>query len=184
MPVTERMKAVLQAQQPLMDFATRSTYAKRRSDPGIFDFTFGNPQEMPIPGFTEALQKSVPPLDKDWYAYKLSEPEACETVAASLSQWRGVTFDAQDIAMTSGAFAAIAIAFNVFLDYGDEVIFSLPPWFGYEPMLIQAGAVCVKVPVLPDSFDLDIDESESRGQVFDFARFRYVGLPLCGTHRA
>ena len=157
MPVTKRMKSVMQAHQPLMDFATNSTYAKHSSDPDIFDFTFGNPQEMPIPGFTEALQKWVPPQDKDWYAYKLSDPEACEIVAASLSQWRGVSFDAQDIAMTNGAFGAIATAFNVFLEPGDEVIFSLPPWFGYEPMLVQAGAVCVKVPTLPDSFDLDID---------------------------
>ena len=148
MPVTERMKSVLQANQRLMDFATNSTYAKRSRDSDIFDFTFGNPQEMPIPGFAEALHKSVPPQDKNWYAYKLNEPEACETIATSLSNWRGVTFDAHDIALTSGAFAAIAIAFNVFLDPGDEVIISLPPWFGYEPMLLQAGSVCVKVPVL------------------------------------
>ncbi len=157
MPVTERMKSVMQVNQRLMDFATNSTYAKHSRDPDIFDFTFGNPQEMPIPGFAEALQKWVPPQDKDWYAYKLNDMETCETIATSLSNWRGVTFDAQDIAMTSGAFAAIAIAFNVFLDLGDEVIFSLPPWFGYEPMLVQAGAVCVKVPVLSGSFDLDVD---------------------------
>jgi len=139
MPVTKRMKSVMQVHQRLMDFATQSTYAKRSGDPDIFDFTFGNPQEMPIPGFTEALQKWVPPQNKDWYAYKLSDLEACETVAASLSRWRGVNFDAQDIAMTNGAFGAIATAFNVFLEPGDEVIFSLPPWFGYEPMLVQAG---------------------------------------------
>ena len=161
MPVTKRMKAVLQVHQRLMDFVTQSTYAKHIGDPEIFDFTFGNPQEMPIPGFTEALQKWIPPQDKDWYAYKLSDPEASETVAASLSQWRGVSFDAQDIAMTNGAFGAIAIAFNVFLDPGDEVIFSLPPWFGYEPMLVQAGAICVKVPALRGSFDLDIDAIEA-----------------------
>lgn len=157
MPVTERMKSVMQANQLLLNFATNSTYAKHSRDSDIFDFTFGNPQEMPIPGFTEALQKWVPPKDKDWYAYKLNDIEACEKIATSLSNWRGVTFDVQDIAITSGAFAAIAIAFNVFLDPGDEVIISLPPWFGYEPMLAQAGAVCVKVPVLSGSFDLDID---------------------------
>jgi len=151
------MKSVMEVQQPLMDFFSSSTYSKHRGDSNIFDFTFGNPQEMPIPGFAEALQKWVPPQDKDWYAYKLSEEAACETIATSLSNWRGMTFDPQDIAMTNGAFGAIAVAFNVFLDPGDEVIISLPPWFGYEPMLAQAGAVCVKVPVLEDSFDLDLD---------------------------
>ena len=157
MPVTQRMNSVLAVQRRLKDFFNSSAYAKRRGDPEIFDFTFGNPQEMPIPGFAEALQKWVPPQNKDWYAYKLNEEEACETVAASLTEWRGVAFDSQDIAMTNGAFGAIAVAFNVFLEPGDEVIISLPPWFGYEPMLAQAGAVCVKVPVLEDSFDLDVD---------------------------
>lgn len=157
MPVTKRMKSVLEVHQRLSEFLLSSTYAKRRDDPDIFDFTLGNPQEMPIPGFAEALQKWVPPRDKDWYAYKLSEEEACETIAASLSNWRGVTFDPQDIAMTNGAFGAIAVAFNVFLDPGDEVVISLPPWFAYETMLAQAGAVCVKVPVLAESFDLDVD---------------------------
>lgn len=151
------MKSVLKVQQPLMNFFNASTYSRHRGDPDIFDFTFGNPQEMPIPGFAEALQRWVPPQDKDWYAYKLNEEQACETVARSLSEWRGVSFDPQDIAMTNGAFGAIAVAFSVFLDPGDEVVISLPPWFGYEPMLAQAGAVCIKVPVLEGSFDLDID---------------------------
>ena len=79
---------------------------------GFLALSFGNPQEMPIPGFAEALQKWVPPQDKDWYAYKLNDIKTCETIATSLSNWRGVTFDAQDIAMTSGAFAAIGEAGN------------------------------------------------------------------------
>jgi hypothetical protein len=39
------------------------------------DFLLGNPHEMPLNGFVEALQKSVSPRDKDWYAYKMNEPE-------------------------------------------------------------------------------------------------------------
>jgi hypothetical protein len=39
------------------------------------DFLPGNPFEMPLNGFVEALQKSVAPHDKDWYAYKMNEPE-------------------------------------------------------------------------------------------------------------
>ena len=47
------------------------------------------------------------------------------------------------------------------LDPGDEVIFSLPPWFLYEPMLLAADAVPVKVRVRSDDHDLDLDAIES-----------------------
>ena len=47
--------------------------------------------------------------------------------------------------------------FQALLDPGDEVVYSLPPWFLYEPMLIAAGAVPVKVRVREDDDDLDLD---------------------------
>ncbi len=160
MPVTQRMQKVMAAHQPLLDFVTRSEWARRGKDKDVFDFTFGNPQQMPIPGFADALLKWVPPHNKDWYAYKLSEAETRQCIAVSLTRWREVLFDAEDIAVTSGAFGAIATAFATFLDPGDEVVYSLPPWFGYEPMLLHAGAVCVKVPVKQGDFDLDLDAIE------------------------
>lgn len=175
MPITKRMRAVLNAHKPLMDFITQSTYAERSRDPDIFDFTFGNPQEMPISGFADALIKWAPPENKDWYAYKLSEVDACSAIAESLTAWRKVPFEAADIALTSGAFGAIAAAFATFLDPGDEVIYSLPPWFGYEPMLLQTGAVCVKVPVRAVSFDLDLAAIE--GAITERTRMVIVNSP-------
>jgi aspartate aminotransferase len=154
------MQKVMAAHQPLLDFVTLSEWARRGKDKDVFDFTFGNPQQMPIPGFADALQKWVPPHNKDWYAYKLSEVETRRYIAESLTRWREVPFDAEDIAVTSGAFGAIATAFATFLDPGDEVVYSLPPWFGYEPMLLHSGAVCVEVPVKQGDFDLDLDAIE------------------------
>lgn len=175
MPITDRMRAVVAAHQPLMDFVVRSEWARRGKQPGVFDFTFGNPQEMPIPGFTEALQKWVPPKNKDWYAYKLSEVETRHSLAASLRRWRGTAFEPEDIAVTNGAFGALATAFATFLDPGDEVVYSLPPWFGYEPMLAQAGATCVKVPVRQEDFDLDL--AAIRGAIGPRTRMVIVNTP-------
>ena len=42
------------------------------------------------PGFSDALQRWSVPQHKDWFAYKLSEPQSQRTVAASLSAQRGV----------------------------------------------------------------------------------------------
>ena len=150
------MQKVLAAHRPLMEFAVNSEWARRGRHADAFDFTFGNPQEMPIPGFVDALQRWAVPQNKDWYAYKLSEADTRKTVADSLSSWRGMAFDAEDIHLTNGAFGAIATAFATFLEPGDEVIYSLPPWFGYEPMILQTGAVSVRIPVIADTFDLDL----------------------------
>ncbi len=97
------------------------------------------------------------PQDERWYAYKLSEPRSQEIVAASLREWRGIPFEPADIAMTNAGFGALAIGLKAVGDPGDEVIFSLPPWFFYEVLCVEAGLVPVKVNVVPETFDLDLD---------------------------
>ncbi|HJU96855.1 MAG TPA: aminotransferase class I/II-fold pyridoxal phosphate-dependent enzyme [Jiangellaceae bacterium] len=128
-----------------------------RLEPDVCDFAFGNPQELPLPDFSAAIRRHAEPADKDWFAYKRSEPEPRAVVAKALRESRGMPFEPEDIALTPGAFGALATAFRAFVDPGDEVVFSLPPWFLYEPMLLMADAVPVKVPVRADDHDLDLD---------------------------
>src|SRR5205823_7507878 len=116
-----------------------------------------NPQEMPLPGFVDALRRWAAPQDKDWYAYKMSEPAARGAVAASLRDRYGLAFDAEDVSMTTGAFGALAVSFRAVVDPGDEVIFLTPPWFFYETLIRAADAVPVRVRIDPHSFDLDLD---------------------------
>jgi aspartate aminotransferase len=138
-------------------FMTESTWAKRRGMPGVMDLALGNPQEMPIPGYVEALQRWVEPCTSDWFEYKLSERDAREVSAASLRQRTGVPFLPDDVAMTTGAFGALAVALKALTLPGDEVIFNLPPWMCYELLILDAGAEPVKVSVEPYGFDLDLD---------------------------
>ncbi len=116
----------------------------------------GNPQDRPLPGFVRAITRHAQPQDKDWFAYKRSDDDARTAVATELRRRRGLPFEPADIALTPGAFGAIAVAFRAFLDPDDEVVYSLPPWFLYEPMLLSVDAVPVKVGVLSDN-DLDLD---------------------------
>jgi aspartate aminotransferase len=74
-----------------------------------------------------------------------------------LIEWRGLAFEPDDVALTPGAFGALAVALDVLVDPGDEVIFSLPPWFLYEGLILGAGAVPVKVPTRAEDYDLDLD---------------------------
>ena len=128
-----------------------------RAAPDACDLMLGNPQEMPLPGLVAALQRHAVPRDKDWFAYKRSETAPRTTVAEALSAWRGIRYSAEDVFLTTGAFGALAVLFQALLDPGDEVVYSLPPWFLYEPILIAAGAVPVKVPVREADDDLDLD---------------------------
>ena len=123
--------------------------------PGVSEMVFGNPQDMPLPGFVRAITRHAEPQNKDWFAYKRSDSGARTAVAEELRSWRGLPFEPEDIALTPGAFGAIATAFRTILDPGDEVIYSLPPWFLYEPMLLSVDAVPVKVGVMADN-DLDL----------------------------
>lgn len=124
--------------------------------PALADFTFGNPQEMPLPAVVDALKKHAEPQRVDWFAYKTNESDACEFVAGSLSKELELPFEADDIALTKGAFGAIKMAFTMLLEHGDECIVPLPGWFCYGPMLATAGAKEVQVPLDPVNFDLDL----------------------------
>lgn len=122
----------------------------------ICDFVFGNPHEMPLKGFTAALQSWLVPQNQLWHAYKNNEQTSREVVATSLSHSSGLPFEEADIFLTNGAFAALAVALASIIDSGDEVIFISPPWFFYEAMIVGSGAKAVRVRMDATSLDLDI----------------------------
>ena len=132
-------------------------FAELNLKPGIANFAVGNPQEMPLPAYVDALRNHLEPQDKDWFAYKLSEPESQRTVAATLTRRTGMRWDPDDVAMTNGGFAALAVALRTLLEPGDELIFPSPPWFFYELLTLAAGGEPVRVKLDPPSFDLDVD---------------------------
>ena len=127
----------------------------RYAEPGIANFAVGNPQEMPLPGFVDALSRAIPPRDKDWFAYKMNEPESRKVVAGTLSARTGLDWDADDVFMTNGGFGALAVTFRAILDRCDEVIFLSPPWFFYELLIRAADGVPVRVRLNPPAFDID-----------------------------
>jgi aspartate aminotransferase len=154
---SRRVAAAGASLAPLIEFTSSSTWARRRGVPGIADLTFGNPHEMPLPGYVAALQQWSTPLNKDWFAYKMSERDAQDVVAESLRRRYGVPFEADDVALTNGGFAALAVGLKLVVDPGDEVIYNLPPWFCYEALILDAGGAPVKVGIDMQTFDLDLE---------------------------
>jgi len=152
-PSAERLR---ESVAPFLSFFG-GPFDRLNRQPDVANFAVGNPQEMPLAGYVDALQRHVQPQDKDWFAYKLSEPASQRTVAATLSARTGLDWDPDDVAMTNGGFAALAVALRTLVQPGDEVVFVSPPWFFYEILVLMAGGQPVRVKLEPPSFDLDVD---------------------------
>ena len=123
----------------------------------VLDFTFGDPHELAMPAYVEALRDAAVPRDDQWFAYKQSEQTAQEAAAASLERVVPLGWTGDNLRMTTGGFGAITVAMKAVADPGDEVVYTLPPWVLYEILAIEAGLVPVKVPALQPAFDLDLD---------------------------
>jgi aspartate aminotransferase len=152
---TQRMR-LRQSVAPFLSFFS-GPFSQLNLEPDVANFAVGNPQEMPLPAYVDALQRNVVPQDKDWFAYKISEPASQRTVAETLTRRTGMAWDPADVAMTNGGFGALAVAMNTLVDPGDEVVFLSPPWFFYEMLILKAGGEPVRAHLDPPDFEPDVD---------------------------
>jgi aspartate aminotransferase len=153
-PMSSLMLELFGDLQDLMQFISSSQWIQRQGDPEISDFVMGNPHEMPLEGFPGALAKRLQPENPEWFAYKMSEPEAVAEVVRSLRAQRDVVFEAEDVNLTTGAFAGLLVCMRAVLEPGDEVVFISPPWFFYSPMIKIVGGNPVRVTADPPDFAL------------------------------
>jgi len=79
-----------------------------------------------------------------------------EAVAAKIESLYGRSYHALDeITITAGATQAIFTALLALVHPGDEVIVLEPCYDSYQPNIVLAGAVAVRVPLTPGSFRPD-----------------------------
>ena len=156
--VSARSEAVSHAVSRILSgYLEDIDYYTRREQLGVLDFTFGDPREMPPEAYVSALRTALTPQREDWFAYKQYEPAAQEAAAASLRQLTSLPFEPDDILLTTGGFVALSLGMKAVADPGDEVIYSLPPWFAYETVLVEAGLMPVKVRIDRETLDLDVE---------------------------
>ena len=132
-------------------------YENRSGEPGLLDFTFGDPREMAPAQYVAALHDAIIPRNERWFAYTFYDPDAQAAAAAGLRRLTGLPFAPEDMLLTTGGFAALSVGMKLVADPGDEIVYSLPPWFCYEALAIEAGLTPVKVPIDRETLDLDLD---------------------------
>lgn len=79
-----------------------------------------------------------------------------EAICEKLQKDNGVTYEADQICVSTGAKQALNNAVMAVMNPGDEVIIPIPGWVSYVEIVKLYGGVPVTVPTLPD-FQLDID---------------------------
>ena len=154
------VRGMLDYLEPVLQHVGDLALQRRATQPDACDFRFGNPQEMPLPQIQDAITKWAAPQNKDWFAYKFSDPRAVSVAVESLRKRVGIEFDPSDVTMTTGAFGGLATTLRAILDPGDEVIYLSPPWFFYVPMILSCGAKPVRVDLTPPQFELPVDAIE------------------------
>jgi aspartate aminotransferase len=153
---TSRRERMRRSMAPFLAFFG-GPFSRLNRDPDVANFAVGNPQEMPMPEYVAALERHLAPHDKDWFAYKISEPASQRIVAETLTRRTGLMWDPDDVAMTNGGFGAIAVAVRTLVEPDDEVIFLSPPWFFYEMLILSAGAEPVRVTLAPPDFEPNLE---------------------------
>jgi len=157
---SKTVRAMMDYLEPVLANVSDLALERRATQADACDFRFGNPQEMPLPQIQAAITKWAEPKNKDWFAYKFNDPHAVKVAVESLRGRVGIDFDPADIAMTTGAFGALATSLRAILDPGDEVMYLSPPWFFYVPMILSCGAKPVRVDFAPPAFELPLEAIE------------------------
>jgi len=156
-PISTHLHAVRSGSAPVIEFLTTSAWGTRRDAREICDFVMGNPHEMPLPGYVDAIRRASVPRDVDWFGYKMNETVPCEAAAQSLRDRLDIPYEAEDIFLAKGASTALALVLSAVLEPGEEVVFQTPPWFFYESIIAFTRGVPVRAPVDRETFDLDVE---------------------------
>jgi len=153
---SEQIRRVIEGLGAFASFGTDPELWETIQRPESCDFVFGNPHDMPQPGYVEALMAAAKPTGPLHYAYTMDLPEATAAIAQGLTDRFGLGFRAEDVHMTNGNFSGLAMVLRAVADPGDEVVFVSPPWFFYESLIVASGAAPVRVYADRETFDLDL----------------------------
>ena len=124
----------------------------------VFDYSLGNPS-VPVPKeFTDRMIHMLATQEPNvlhGYSPSLGITSVREAIAASLSERFGLPYTAEHIFMASGAAGALAHAFRLVTEPGDEILTFAPFFPEYNPYVNLTGAVLKIVP--PNTADFQIN---------------------------
>lgn len=129
----------------------------------VFDYSLGNPS-VPVPQeFTDYMIHMLSTETSGQlhgYSPSLGITAVREAVAASLEKRFGIPYRREHIFMASGAAGALAHAFRLVTEPGDEILTFAPFFPEYHPYVDLTGAVLKVVPPDTESFQIHFPKLE------------------------
>ncbi|MCR5754454.1 MAG: pyridoxal phosphate-dependent aminotransferase [Acetatifactor sp.] len=137
-----------------------ATRGKEIGYENVFDYSLGNPS-VPVPQeFTDAMINMLQTMESSalhGYSPNPGIPSVREAVAASLEKRFGIPYRKEHIFMASGAAGALAHAFRLVTEPGDEILTFAPFFPEYHPYVDLTGAVLKVVPPDTERFQINFD---------------------------
>jgi aspartate aminotransferase len=154
-PMNTSRLTTLDQSLPFLAWYAASPHRAGVTGDRVVDLLFGNPHDMPIPAYVEALRRHAVPEDPSWFQYTFNHEPATVVAAEGLTRHTRMPWRPEDVVMTNGGWGAIAVAIRALTEPGDEVIYFDPPWFFYELLVRGAEAVPVALRLDPPRFSPD-----------------------------
>ncbi|MCM1102401.1 MAG: pyridoxal phosphate-dependent aminotransferase [Clostridium sp.] len=126
----------------------------------VFDYSLGNPSVQVPQEFTDTMirmLKECNPMELHGYSPSLGITSVREAIAASLEQRFGIPYRKEHIFMASGAAGALAHAFRLVTEPGDEILTFAPFFPEYHPYVDLTGAVLKVVPPNTETFQINFE---------------------------
>lgn len=140
----------------LSEFATAR--GKEIGYENVFDYSLGNPS-VPVPQeFTDAMIRMLSNENSNvlhGYSPSLGITSVRETIAASLERRFGIPYRKEHIFMATGAAGALAHAFRLVTEPGDEILTFAPFFPEYHPYVDLTGAALKVVPPNTETFQIN-----------------------------
>ncbi len=123
----------------------------------VFDYSLGNPS-VPVPQeFTDEMIRMLTEMETNalhGYSPSLGITSVREAVADSLKRRFGLPYEKEHIFMAVGAAGALAHAFRLVTEPGDEILTFAPFFPEYHPYVDLTGAVLKVVPPDMERFQI------------------------------
>lgn len=144
----------------LSEFATAR--GKEIGYENVFDYSLGNPSVAVPKEFNDAIVNALNTMSGQavhGYSPSLGITSVREKVAASLEKRFGIPYRAEHIFMTSAAASALAHAFRLVTQPGDEILTFAPFFPEYHPYVDLTGATLKVVPPNFVDFQINFDKT-------------------------
>ena len=130
----------------------------------VFDFSIGNPSVEPPKAVSKAIKdllRTQDPMALHSYTSAQGDPGARRAVAFSINRKHGLALTPDNIYMTCGAMASVAICLKAVLSQGDECVVFAPFFTEYTLLIESAGGKVVVSNPKPD-MQIDLDDLKSK----------------------